>query len=171
LPYQPARTTTPPPCPSTEHTGISTQTTVTTTPDISIRIDWEHMFVLVETGSSRTCGRCGHQKPASGFAWRRKTRGERDNYYRPCRADYKHERYMANRERYIANAHRRSRLSRWNARLALWGSSASGRASTVGRPIRWCWSSTTLETRASTSPRAYALIAGKPCSTRSPSAR
>jgi hypothetical protein len=55
----------------------------------------------------KTCGRCGWQKPASDFAWRRKARGQRDNYCRPCRASYKHEHYAANRGRYIANAHRR----------------------------------------------------------------
>ena len=57
----------------------------------------------------RTCGSCGQHKPVSDFAWRRKARGQRDNYCRPCRAAYKREHYRAHRERYIANALRRKR--------------------------------------------------------------
>lgn len=52
----------------------------------------------------RHCGRCKQIKPLEQFAWRRKARGQRDNYCRTCRADYKHEHYAANRSRYIANA-------------------------------------------------------------------
>jgi len=55
----------------------------------------------------RRCGRCGQLKPLSAFAWRRRARLQRDNYCRPCRADYKREHYLANRERYIAAATRR----------------------------------------------------------------
>lgn len=57
----------------------------------------------------RRCGRCGALKPLGDFAWRRKSRNQLDNYCRPCRADYKHEHYAANRERYIADALRRKR--------------------------------------------------------------
>lgn len=35
------------------------------------------------------------------FAWRRKAKGQRDNYCRPCRTAYGQEHYAANRERYI----------------------------------------------------------------------
>jgi hypothetical protein len=66
------------------------------------------MFVVVGA-SIRTCGRCGQLKHVSEFAWRRKARGQRDNYCRSCRADYKREHYAAHRERYIANALRRKR--------------------------------------------------------------
>jgi hypothetical protein len=55
----------------------------------------------------RSCGRCGRHKAPSEFAWRRKARGQRDNYCRACRADYKREHYAAHRERYLANALRR----------------------------------------------------------------
>ena len=51
----------------------------------------------------------GQRKPIDEFAWRRKARGQRDNYCRPCRADYKQEHYAANRPRYVANALRRKR--------------------------------------------------------------
>jgi hypothetical protein len=55
----------------------------------------------------RRCGRCGEVKAVDEFAWRRKTRGQRDNYCRPCRAAYKQEHYSLNRERYIESAVRR----------------------------------------------------------------
>ena len=62
------------------------------------------MFVLID---EPWCGRCGEFKPESAFAWRRRARGQRDNYCRPCRAGYKREHYSANRDRYIALAVRR----------------------------------------------------------------
>ncbi len=52
----------------------------------------------------RRCGRCKRKKPAEEFAWRRKAKGQRDNYCRPCRAAYKQEHYAANRRRYIEQA-------------------------------------------------------------------
>ena len=67
------------------------------------------MFVHAGTALTRTCGRCGQDKPISDYAWRRKACGQRDNYCRPCRADYKREHYAAHRERYIADAVRRDR--------------------------------------------------------------
>src|ERR1700733_9455770 len=66
------------------------------------------MFVSVEL---RACGRCGQRKPAAEFAWRRKARGQRDNYCRTCRADYKRQHYSAHRERYVANAAQRKRTT------------------------------------------------------------
>jgi hypothetical protein len=42
--------------------------------------------------------------------WRRKARGQRDNYCRPCRAAYKQEHYRANRKRYIEMAQRRKKV-------------------------------------------------------------
>lgn len=66
------------------------------------------MFVSVEL---RARGRCGQRKPAAEFAWRRKARGQRDNYCRACRADYKRQHYAAHRERYVANAVRRKRTT------------------------------------------------------------
>jgi hypothetical protein len=60
---------------------------------------------------AKRCGRCRQLLPISNFAWRRKERGQRDNYCRPCRAAYKQEHYAANRQRYIANAgHRKQAL-------------------------------------------------------------
>ena len=58
----------------------------------------------------RRCGRCDQEKPPDDFAWRRKARGQRDNYCRPCRAAYKQEHYRANRQRYIDQAQSRKRV-------------------------------------------------------------
>lgn len=70
------------------------------------------MFAVSTTPGepTRRCGRCGQQKPVSDFAWRRKARGQRDNYCRPCRAQYKQEHYTANCERPVANALRRKQV-------------------------------------------------------------
>jgi hypothetical protein len=57
----------------------------------------------------RRCGRCGDVKPVEAFAWRRKSRGQRDNYCRPCRAAYKQEHYALHRARYIESANERKR--------------------------------------------------------------
>jgi hypothetical protein len=66
------------------------------------------MFVTsAHRDMAKRCGRCRQLLPISNFAWRRKERGQRDNYCRPCRAAYKQEHYAANRQRYIANAGRR----------------------------------------------------------------
>ena len=64
---------------------------------------------LEQQPSLRQCGRCGELKRIEEFNWRRKRSGQRDNYCRPCRADYKHEHYAANRQRYIDNAAQRKR--------------------------------------------------------------
>ena len=55
----------------------------------------------------RRCGRCKREKPVEEFAWRRRAQGQRDNYCRPCRAEYKQEHYAANKARYIASARQR----------------------------------------------------------------
>jgi hypothetical protein len=68
------------------------------------------MFVP-STDPRRRCGRCRQLKPITEFAWRRKDRGQRDNYCRPCRSAYKHEHYATHRPRYIANAKRRKRIA------------------------------------------------------------
>ena len=57
----------------------------------------------------RRCGRCDQVKSVEEFAWRRKDRGQRDNYCRPCRAAYKKEHYARNRARYIKSAQDRKR--------------------------------------------------------------
>ena len=43
-------------------------------------------------------------KPVEDFAWRRKEKGQRHNYCRPCHAEYHREHYLANRQRYIDQA-------------------------------------------------------------------
>ena len=43
------------------------------------------------------------------FAWRRRERGQRDTYCRPCRSAYGKEHYAANRQRYIDQARTRKR--------------------------------------------------------------
>jgi hypothetical protein len=50
------------------------------------------------------CCRCGKTKPAENFAWRRRSKGQRDSFCRPCRAAYKREHYLANKQRYIDQA-------------------------------------------------------------------
>lgn len=55
-------------------------------------------------------GRCRQERPLSEFAWRRKLRGQLDNYCRPCRSEYKQEHYAANRQRYIDRAAARRRV-------------------------------------------------------------
>jgi hypothetical protein len=52
----------------------------------------------------KRCGRCGQLKPVDDFAWRRKEKGQRHNYCRPCHADYHRAHYLTNRTRYIAQA-------------------------------------------------------------------
>jgi predicted RNA-binding protein YlxR (DUF448 family) len=52
----------------------------------------------------RTCCRCGETKPVSEFAWRRKAKGQRDTFCRPCRSAYGRTHYEANKQRYIAQA-------------------------------------------------------------------
>ncbi len=60
-----------------------------------------------EASGGRVCGRCGEVKPLKAFAWRRRAKGQRDNYCRPCRSAYGREHYLANRTRYIREAKRR----------------------------------------------------------------
>jgi hypothetical protein len=67
------------------------------------------MFVPESSTLTRRCGRCGQTKPVAEYAWRRRARGQRDNYCRACRAEYKQEHYAANRDRYLANAQRRKK--------------------------------------------------------------
>jgi hypothetical protein len=60
-----------------------------------------------DLGGLRRCGACGELKPIHDFAWRRKSRGQRDNLCRPCRSAYHREHYEANRQRYIDQARAR----------------------------------------------------------------
>jgi hypothetical protein len=50
------------------------------------------------------CSACGVLKSVEEFSWRRKDRGQRDSFCRPCRANYGRAHYEANRRRYIAQA-------------------------------------------------------------------
>lgn len=72
------------------------------------------MFVM-ETSK---CYRCHEVKPAEEFAWRRKRKGQRDSFCRPCRSAYGKEHYAANKQRYIDQAaivsqRRRLERTRW----------------------------------------------------------
>jgi hypothetical protein len=60
----------------------------------------------------RRCGRCGELKPLEDFAWRRKAKGQRHNYCRPCHAAYHREHYLANKQRYIDQAAANKRKTR-----------------------------------------------------------
>lgn len=55
------------------------------------------------------CSRCKTEKPDGEFAWRRRARGQKDTYCRPCRAEYKQEHYRANKQRYIASTRQRNK--------------------------------------------------------------
>ena len=50
------------------------------------------------------CYRSGEVKPVANFSWRRKAKGQRDSFCRPCRSAYGREHYEANRQRYIDQA-------------------------------------------------------------------
>ena len=69
-----------------------------------VRPQCEHMFVSASEPQMVRCYRCGESKPAEDFAWRRKTRGQRDSFCRPCRSAYGREHYEANRQHYIEQA-------------------------------------------------------------------
>ncbi len=75
----------------------------------AVRSIYEHLFVSAPK-NLRRCGRCGQSKSVDEFAWRTQAKGQRDNYSRPCRADYKQEHYANNRARYVEQAGRRRQL-------------------------------------------------------------
>jgi len=52
----------------------------------------------------KRCYRCHEVKPIEDFAWRRKQKGQRDSFCRPCRSAYGKEHYEANKQRYIDQA-------------------------------------------------------------------
>ena len=53
---------------------------------------------------NRKCYRCHELKSPEEFAWRRKEKGQRDSFCRPCRSAYGKEHYEANKQRYIDQA-------------------------------------------------------------------
>jgi len=53
---------------------------------------------------TKKCYRCHEAKPLEDFAWRRKHKGQRDSFCRPCRSAYGKEHYEANKQRYIEQA-------------------------------------------------------------------
>jgi hypothetical protein len=61
----------------------------------------------VDTKKLSKCYRCGDLKPISDFAWRRKRKGQRESFCRPCRSAYHRQHYEANRQRYIDQARER----------------------------------------------------------------
>jgi hypothetical protein len=70
---------------------------------------------MVARPQTQKCYRCGEVKPIDEFSWRRKAKGQRDSFCRPCRAAYGRVHYEANRQRYIDQAaivKRRLRLDR-----------------------------------------------------------
>jgi hypothetical protein len=70
------------------------------------------MFVLEEPEHIRRC-RCQVRKAPDDFAWRRKAKGQRDTFCRPCRSAYGREHYLANKQRYIDQAQvQKRKLSR-----------------------------------------------------------
>ena len=69
-------------------------------PPDSVRALCEHVFVE----ALRRCGRCGEHKPVEQFAWRRRAKGQRHSYCRPCSSAYHREHYLANKQRYVDQA-------------------------------------------------------------------
>ena len=55
-------------------------------------------------GEEIVCCRCKLPKPVAEFSRRRKGKGQRDTYCRPCRSAYGKEHYAADRERYLEQA-------------------------------------------------------------------
>lgn len=51
-------------------------------------------------------------KPLEDFAWRRKAKGQRHNYCRPCHSAYHREHYLANKARYVEQARIRNERER-----------------------------------------------------------
>src|SRR3954452_12984583 len=120
----------------------------------------EHTFVHDDGPSEQRCCRCGELKPIDDFAWRRRTRGQRDTFCRPCRSAYGKEHYAANRQRYIDQAaafKQRLRVKRTKLLIAFFETHP---APTAASAIPWSSSSTTSGTRPSRSARSYARRAG-----------
>jgi hypothetical protein len=73
------------------------------------------VFAMENSIVRRKCYRCGAIKPLEDFSWRRRAKGQRDSFCRPCRSAYGREHYEANRQRYIDQAtesKRKLRLAR-----------------------------------------------------------
>jgi hypothetical protein len=62
------------------------------------------VFDMEGSAQHAKCYRCGEFKPVEEFSWRRKAKGQRDTFCRPCRSAYGKEHYTANRQRYIDQA-------------------------------------------------------------------
>jgi hypothetical protein len=71
---------------------------------MSTLIERERMFVMAEEHDRLRCAGCGVVKPVEEFSWRRRERGQRDSFCRPCRSEYGKAHYEANRQRYIDQA-------------------------------------------------------------------
>ncbi len=120
---------------------------------------------------TRRCGRCQQSKPLDEFAWRRKARGQRDNYCRPCRADYKQAHYAANRERYIANALRRKQQVAAQRMAYLIEYFVLHPCVDCGETDPLVLELTTWATSSSRSGRAFGIATGRACWPRSRSAK
>ena len=72
----------------------------------SVRRMSETYVPMRGAGQTRKCYRCGQMKPLDDFAWRRRHKGQRDSFCRPCRSAYGKEHYAANRQRHIDQAAR-----------------------------------------------------------------
>jgi hypothetical protein len=55
----------------------------------------------------KRCGRCGELKSPEEFAWRRRSKGQRQTYCRACQAAYNRDHYLANKRLYIGRARAR----------------------------------------------------------------
>jgi NAD-dependent SIR2 family protein deacetylase len=62
------------------------------------------MFAMSGEVDLLKCSGCAALKPPEEFSWRRRKRGQRDSFCRPCRAAYGKAHYAAHRKRYIEQA-------------------------------------------------------------------
>jgi ferredoxin len=126
---------------------------------------------LTRFASVGRCGRCEREKPLGEFAWRRKAKGQKDNYCRPCRAAYKREHYLANRDRYIQQAMARKRAM-WAERVEyLVAYLRDNPCVDCGECDPVVLEFDHLRDKGSASPRAFATAIGRASSTRLQSAR
>ena len=56
----------------------------------------------MESPETRTCTRCGIEKPIEEFGFKYRERGIRQSWCKPCYVEYKRVWYLENREKHIA---------------------------------------------------------------------
>ena|SRR5438093_10052915 len=106
----------------------------------------------MESPETRTCTRCGIEKPIEEFGFKYRERGIRQSWCKPCYVEYKRVWYLENREKHIAHVRMlRDQHSAENQPVC--GSTwRLIHVSTAGSAIRSFCTSIIFETSARTSP-------------------